>query len=1067
MRTRLVLVAAILIAASLAGQVCALNGNGSTYISDTIPTVMTTGVTYTPTVTMQNTGTSTWTDGTDSTDYNFGPPNVGDPNEAASWGPRTESGGVAPSDTKVFTLTMTPTRQGTYTCRWQMVQESIEWFGDDCTKTIVVQCGTPPVDTVIWADSFDTYGDGPLNGAAPPPSNPTVGSPGWALSTGSQNEDQIVVVADGSGKAIQVSNIPLNSRTSIVNVDTFVPSWNTGNTNNRGRFHFKVKSLTGVGTTFWHVNCQDWPGGGYPYCYISGTDQTLTFCTAKWTGPTAPYSTPQSIADGAWHTVDVIFDTANDLSYYYFDGGYVWTGTHDGGMNQMNKVRSAEIRQHANYEAGEMKVLLDDMSLTTAPALPKNTITSAVQTGYLPDMTATITWTRAWNPCDVAATQVKICTTNDPTATALWDSGDVANPNTSQVTGSLPNATYLYAFERDKLVSGGYQPWSNGVLFTIHGPLCTTDIIGPRGAICTPKPMISIQSCPHTLLRVKVTRDSTGSDVVFDSGEIATTENRYPSGILPSGSYHAFAMVGTPAGWSQWSAGSAFTVDTSCQPVDIRHMDEPDILWTDTCWPNDGFGRDAITTYIDGEGYTEPPIIQTDRVCGNQTLIWNDNGNLGSIRIHKLSCDTVADNVSLDTGVTFLWAVSVVSEGGSDGTGASWRMANTILADKDSSGETHFVAIRTLPGGIGLISDNTAGMEAFGGGFGHHWGAWTPSTDYRVIRLTGRNAVPGDYSSAVWKVYVNDNPTPVITATGCMSASVMETDATIRNRIFPADEIAIGHGSRGSTGVIAFDWTAVNFACDLAPGEWNPFGVLAYASVGAAKAPGVETRPVTIDGSMVITKVVSHTELQGSPPTEVTVQDCYFVQDTVGSVLGPGVKIVSSDSQGGLVAKGARVTHISGIMTELGGCRSVINPVVTIAGSASVHAAAMSQQSLMGPCIDQTFSRSVDSTGMLVRVFGRVATPVGFDETYGSKGAFIVYVDDGSGAIDGRESNSSGFIQGIRCLIDAANPNALVPDGDDYVMLEGIAGYERTTDGFYPNVRQIMYPSFVRLGSGS
>jgi len=230
----------------------------------------------------------------------------------------------------------------------------------------------------------------------------------------------------------------------------------------------------------------------------------------------------------------------------------------------------------------------------------------------------------------------------------------------------------------------------------------------------------------------------------------------------------------------------------------------------------------------------------------------------------------------------------------------------------------------------------------------------------------------------------------------------------------------------------------------------------------------VETRPVTINGSMVITKVVTHTELQGSPPAEVTVQDCYFVQDLANNVLGSGVKIISSDRKlsGGspTVVEGAKVTSIKGIMTEAGGCRAVVNPTVTIEGSATVRGMAMVQKSLMGPCVDQSLGSYMDTTGMLVRVFGRVPAAAGFDVTYG---AFIVYVDDGSGAVDGRESSSSGPLPGIRCLINASDPNPVVPDLGDYVMLEGIAGYETLSTGSYHNVRKILYPTLTILGSGT
>ena len=224
---------------------------------------------------------------------------------------------------------------------------------------------------------------------------------------------------------------------------------------------------------------------------------------------------------------------------------------------------------------------------------------------------------------------------------------------------------------------------------------------------------------------------------------------------------------------------------------------------------------------------------------------------------------------------------------------------------------------------------------------------------------------------------------------------------------------------------------------------------------------------------MVITKVVTHIDpgpdLTLGTGDDVTVQDGYFVQDLTNNLLGAGAKVVTSDTQTGTVAVGAQVTHVSGVMTETGGCRSISNPAVTIEGSTTVQATAMSQKTVMGPCVEQGLSSNMDTTGMLVRVFGRVPTAAGYledDPVNFPLGYFVVYVDDGSGATDGRELVDGLPVPGIRVLIDAGDPLAIVPNFGDYVMLEGIAGYESTTTGSYPNVRKIIYPSLTVLASG-
>jgi hypothetical protein len=1043
------------------------------YISDTIPTAMTVRTNYTPTVTMQNTGDTTWEDGTGVDDYNFGAPDISPYNEAINWGPGIDAGGVAPGATKVFTLNLTPTTPGTYYCTWKMLHgASTTGFGDACTKTITVSCGTPSADVIWGAETFDSYAAGTLNPQGPPAG--TNFGP-WSVQQGT-NTDQVTVVGGGvTGNAAQIWHKSGSSGVNVTN-GAFNLSWHIDEAPyiKKIKLSFKFRPLTGAGDDFWQLTFRDWPDTT-ARCYglIQGSDTGIKAFDTTEGVKTGAGSTTQSVTN-AWHRVDMIVDykgpMTSNIVYYYMDGNFFYQGASDGGYLNANRVRAVDLIQLAG-SANEMKVLIDDIKLSSA-RLPVNVITMPTSNYQFMTPTPTIIWARTWDPCDVAATQVRICASNDVNSTPVWDSGDVAGSQHYMTTGNLTNNAGLWVFERDKLTSGGYNPWTAGVRFTAGE--CWpphASVISPSGTICTPKPTVTVCADPHTFLQVKVTSDSAGSNIVFDSGVINTTGNSWSCPSLHNGSYYAFARAGGPCGWNGWSSPSGFTVASNPQnqTIDIRHMNEAHILNTDTCWPNDGFGRDMFPTYIDGEGIGWPAASQTEPVCGNQTLIWNDRGPEKSLRIHKLGCDTVLNNVNLDNGVTFAYAVAIRSEGGTDGPGASWRNATAILADKDASGETYFVAIRTLPSGIGLISDTAAGNEAFGAGFSHHWAAWTPSTDYRIIRLTGRNAIVGDYSSTVWNVYVNENPTPIITASGTMTGSVMETDVATRNQIFPTDEIAIGHGSSGSTGVIEYDWTAVNCACDLAPGEWDPFGPGVFAGIGAAKSPGVEPRFVSIDGPMVVTKVVgSNSDEIGIP--EFWPIDYYYVQDIRNNVLLAGLRVVPQGQQYiDEIPPGTEINHISGLMTESSGCRSISNASVTIAGGQMiVRPTAMNHNSMAGPCIDQAFGRSADSTGMFVRVFGSVPTAATFDPAYGASGGFIVYVDDGCKVIDPRAPRIFGgdLMPGIRVVLDAADPCIVVPGMGDYVMIDGIAGYDSVAqqEGCDYHARAIMSPVLTILG---
>ena len=1073
MRKGFVFVWAFLIAASLAGPVLAMNGNGSTYVSDTIPTTMTAGTTYTPTVTMQNAGTSTWSDGSGSSDYNFGPPDFGASNAAATWGPRVDAGGVLPGATKVLTLMLTPTTPGTYTCRWQMLQETVEWFGAECTKTITVMCGAPPAETLYMAENFDSFSAGVLQGqSAPAPAY------AWNVQQGT-NVDQALVVAGGvTGKAVQLWHKSSNATMNITD-GCWGPSWHINESpyNKKIKVSFKVKRVTSVGDTFWRLAFRDWCGTTTrSYGFLQGSDTSIQAFDTSGGDKIGSGSANQTIPnDGAYHTVDVIVDykepgplgagTPENNVYYYLDGNYFFSGRSDGGTTNTDRMRALDLTEVAG-STNEMKILFDDFTFSSSK-LPVNVLTSPIPNDVYATASPTITWTRTWPCAWVSATQVKICASNDPTGSAVWESGDVSGANLSQNTGELPRNTNLWAFQRDKSTSGGYNPWTAGVMFRCAAvPPGTPAIVTPVGIIASRKPMITFTGDAHTLLQVKVTTDSAGSAVVFDSGVINSTGNGYATTALAPGSYYGFARIGTGIGWSGWSAGLAFTINTTSEFVDVRHMDEPNILITDTWWPNDGFGHLLNTTYYDGPS-TSTTVSQENTGCGNVALKWNDRGASRSIRTHKLGSDTSLGNINLDNGVTWMWAVANPAEGGmgDSGGGSSWRRATNILMDKNAAGVTHFVVLRSYPDGIGIITDTFRALQAFGGGWHDQWHAWANTGEYHVIRLTGRNQVAGDFASTVWNVYVDEIPTPAITATGCLVGLDMESDAST----WQTDAIGIGHGSSDSTGDVLFDWTAVNGSCDYAPGEWNPFSAGPFATITEAKALGVESRPVMIDGSMVITKVGTHVDwgpdwVLGTED-DVTVQDCYFVQDVAGSPIG-GVRIVSSDNRGGAVAEGSQVTQVSGVMIEQGGCRSILNPTVTIEGAAEFAPTPLSMIAVGGPCLSQG-PVYPDTTGTLVRVFGTVpaAASYAMDDPRYPLGYFIVYVDDGSGAIDGRELSDGSPIPGIRVVIDAADPFAIVPNYGDYVLLEGIAGYESITGGSYADARQILQTTLTIISS--
>lgn len=101
--------------------------NDASFISQTVPTTMTAGQSYQASITMQNTGTTTWTS---NALYRLGSQN---PQDNGTWVTAARinlPASKAPGEQAVFNFTVTaPATAGTYNFQWKMVQDGVEWFG--------------------------------------------------------------------------------------------------------------------------------------------------------------------------------------------------------------------------------------------------------------------------------------------------------------------------------------------------------------------------------------------------------------------------------------------------------------------------------------------------------------------------------------------------------------------------------------------------------------------------------------------------------------------------------------------------------------------------------------------------------------------------------------------------------------------------------------------------------------------------------------------------------------------------------------------------------------------------
>lgn len=119
------------IQASTAAVVVSVKANGASYSSQTVPATMQVGKTYTPTITMVNSGTKPWgpVSTTITVPYELAAQN---PAGNTTWGvasvPVTAT--TSANTSRTFSVPVTaPSKPGTYNFQWQMRQGTNGWFG--------------------------------------------------------------------------------------------------------------------------------------------------------------------------------------------------------------------------------------------------------------------------------------------------------------------------------------------------------------------------------------------------------------------------------------------------------------------------------------------------------------------------------------------------------------------------------------------------------------------------------------------------------------------------------------------------------------------------------------------------------------------------------------------------------------------------------------------------------------------------------------------------------------------------------------------------------------------------
>ena len=131
--------------------------NNASFSSQSVPTTMTAGQSYSVSVTMYNSGTTTWSWDT----YRLGSQN---PQDNTTWGTSRAylpyGTTVPPGYSHTFYFTVTaPATPGYYNFQWRMIQEGVQWFGDYTPNVVVnVTGGTTGCDPWLRQDCIDNGG---------------------------------------------------------------------------------------------------------------------------------------------------------------------------------------------------------------------------------------------------------------------------------------------------------------------------------------------------------------------------------------------------------------------------------------------------------------------------------------------------------------------------------------------------------------------------------------------------------------------------------------------------------------------------------------------------------------------------------------------------------------------------------------------------------------------------------------------------------------------------------------------------------------------------------------------
>ena len=205
-RTISLVIGLILVILVLPGAVSAASAVSARYVSSSIPSDMNAGQSYTVAVTMKNTGTMTWNEGSM---IRLG--GIGDgAGDAAKFGTArikiAPGKSVLPGEQYTFTFTMrAPLTAGSYTPKYRMVWDGHQWFGSRVSKSVDVERGSvsaAPVSSAVNAQVVSSTIPPSMNAGLSYPVSVTMKNTG-SIAWDETSMIRLGGVGDGAGDARQ------------------------------------------------------------------------------------------------------------------------------------------------------------------------------------------------------------------------------------------------------------------------------------------------------------------------------------------------------------------------------------------------------------------------------------------------------------------------------------------------------------------------------------------------------------------------------------------------------------------------------------------------------------------------------------------------------------------------------------------------------------------------------------------------------------------------------------------------------------------------------------------------